>query len=77
MWAKWHISDTKKSLPQFIFLRIKGHYEVPKQNTTKLSGFNDNYNLHMIYPIIIWFILLLLQLHTSTFSLTILLKHLF
>ncbi len=29
--------------------------------TTKLSDFNDNYNLHMIYIIIIWFILLLLH----------------
>ncbi len=30
MWAKWHMSDTqKKSLPQFLFLQIKGHYEVP------------------------------------------------
>ncbi len=26
-----------------------------------MSGFNDNYNLHMIYIIIIWFILLLLH----------------
>ncbi len=61
MWAKLHMSDTKKSLPQVLFLQIKGHYEVSKKrNTTKLSGFNDNYNLHMIYIIIIWFILLLL-----------------
>ncbi len=29
MWAKWHMSDTKKSLTQFIFLQIEGHYEVP------------------------------------------------
>ncbi len=28
IWAKWHKSDTK-SLPQFILLQIKGHYEVP------------------------------------------------
>ncbi len=32
MWAKWHMSDTKKSLPQFPFLQIKGHYEVPYKN---------------------------------------------
>ncbi len=63
MWAKWHMSDTKKSLPQSLFLQMKGHYEVPlkKKIPTKLSGFNDNYNLHMIYIIIIWFILLLLH----------------
>ncbi len=39
MWAKGHMSDT---LPQFLFLQIKGHYEVPlkkkKRNTTKSSG---------------------------------------
>ncbi len=51
----WH-----KSLPQFLFLQIK------KRNTTKLSGFNDNYNLHMIY-------IISTPLHTSTFSI----KHLF
>ncbi len=32
-----------------------------KTNTTKLSGINDNYNLHMIYIIMILFILLLLH----------------
>ncbi len=29
MWAKWHMSDKKKVIPQFLFLQIKGHYEVP------------------------------------------------
>ncbi len=55
----WH----KKVTPQFLFLQIKGHYEVKKKKktkTTKLSGFNDYYNLHMIYIIIILFTLLLL-----------------
>ncbi len=58
------MSDTgKKSLPQSLFLQIKAHHEVPFKKkkkkkeiyiyTTKLSGFNDNYNLHMIYIIII------------------------
>ncbi len=43
---------SKKSLPQFLFLQTKGQYEVPykkKRNTTKLSGFNENYNLHNLY----------------------------
>ncbi len=29
MWAKLHMSAQNKSLPQFLFLQIKGHYEVP------------------------------------------------
>ncbi len=37
MWAKWHMSDTKKSLPQSLFLQMKGHYEVPlKKNSNKI-----------------------------------------
>ncbi len=50
------MSDTKKSLPQFLLLHIKGHYSTKK----KLSGFNDNYLVilydlynYMIYIIII------------------------
>ncbi len=35
------------------------------KNTTELFGFNDNYNLHMISIIIIWFILLLLLHYTQ------------
>ncbi len=54
------MSDTKKSLPQFLFQQIKGHYDCTLKKK-KLSGFNDNYNLHVIYIVIIWFILLLLH----------------
>ncbi len=58
------MSDTQKShLHQFLFLQIKDHYEVPEE--IQKTGFNDNYNLHMIYIIIIWFISLLL-LHTQS-----------
>ncbi len=46
-----------------------------KKYTNKLSGFNDNYNLHMIYIIMIYIIIT--PLHTCTFSLTTIIKHLF
>ncbi len=72
MWAKWHMSDTKKShSPSLSCSKLKLTMKYLKNK--KLSDFNDNYNLHyynMIYIIIT-------PLHTSTFSLTIIIKHLF
>ncbi len=55
--------------PSFSSYKLKVTVKNPKKKK-KLSGFNDNYNLHMIYIIIT-------PLHTSTFSLTIIIKHLF
>ncbi len=48
MWAKSDMSDTKKSLPQFLFLQIKGHYGVSYNKCLAL----------MIITIYIWFIVL-------------------
>ncbi len=42
MWAKGHMSDT---LPHFLFLQIKGHYEVPLKKEIQLNRLAyDNYN---------------------------------
>ncbi len=40
-----------------------------------MSGFNDNYNSHMIYMIIILFILLLLDYTQALFNLTTIIKN--
>ncbi len=56
--------------PSFSSYKLNGTMKYLKKiNTTKLSGFNDNYNLHMIYIIIT-------PLHTNIFSLTTIIKHL-
>ncbi len=35
--SKWHMSDTQKSnSPHFLFLQIKGHYEVPLKKYNKI-----------------------------------------
>ncbi len=57
MWAKWHMSDTKKGYSHSLSCS-----KLKVTSIKKKSGFNDNYLelFYMIY-IIIWFILLLIH----------------
>ncbi len=61
MWAKWRMSDTKKSLPSFSSYKLKVIMKYLKKKILQMCLAYDNYNLQMIYIIRIWFILLLLH----------------
>ncbi len=69
------LTQKKSHSPSFSSYKLKVTMKYLKKikNTTKLSGFNDNYNLYNYNMIHI----LITPLHTSTFSLIVIIKHLF
>ncbi len=71
MRAKWHMSDTKKTFPCFSYYKLK-------LTSSKKNGLAKSKNWVILYDLYNYMIYIIINpLHTSDFSLTVIINHLF